>query len=60
MVGLDYKDFVITDPNFVPPVQTGPLCGDAAKAKKILGWEPKTKFNDLVKIMVHSDLAKFS
>ncbi len=60
VVGLNYKDYVITDPHFVPPVSTGPLCGDASKAKKVLGWEPKTKFKDLVKIMVHADLAKFS
>lgn len=60
VVGLDYRDYVITDPHFMPPVQTGPLLGDPAKAKKILGWEAKTKFKELVKIMVHSDLAKFS
>ena len=60
VVGLNWKDFCLTDPHFVPPVQTGPLCGDATKAKKVLGWEPKTKFKDLVRIMVHSDLAKFS
>ncbi|MBU1000809.1 GDP-mannose 4,6-dehydratase [Patescibacteria group bacterium] len=60
VVGLDFKDFVETDPRFVPPVQTGPLCGDASKAKRVLGWEPKTKFKDLVKIMVHADLARFS
>ncbi len=60
VVGLDFKDYVETDPHFVPPVQTGPLCGNATKAKKILGWEPKTKFKDLVKIMIHADLAKFS
>lgn len=60
VVGLNYKDHIITDPHFIPPVQTGPLCGDASKAKKELGWEPKTKFKDLVRIMVHADLAKFS
>ncbi|MBI2019286.1 GDP-mannose 4,6-dehydratase [Candidatus Daviesbacteria bacterium] len=60
VVGLNWEDYVETDPSFVPPVQTGPLCGDASKVKKILGWEPKTKFKDLVKIMVHADLAKFS
>lgn len=60
VVGLNWEDYVVTDPHFVPPVQTGPLCGDASKAKKILGWEPKTAFKDLVKIMVHADLAKFS
>lgn len=60
VAGLNWKDYVETDPHFVPPVQTGPLCGDASKAKRILGWEPKTTFKDLVKIMVHADLAKFS
>lgn len=60
VVGLDWKDYVTTDAKFIPPVQTGPLCGDASYAKKILGWEPKTKFKDLVRIMVHADLAKFS
>ncbi len=60
VAGLNYEDYVITDPKFVPPTQTGPLCGDYSKAKKVLGWEPKTTFKELVKIMVHSDLAKFS
>lgn len=60
VVGLDYKDYVITDPQFVPPVETGPLCGDASKAKKVLGWKAKTTFKELVGIMVQSDLAKFS
>lgn len=58
-VGLNWKDYVITDPHFVPPTQTGPLCGDFSKAKKILKWKPKTSFKELVKIMVHADLAKF-
>lgn len=60
VVGLNWKDYVVTDPKFVPPVQTGPLLGDASKARKVLGWESKHKFSDLVKIMVHADLAKFS
>ena len=60
VVGLNWKDYVVIDDKFVPPVQTGPLCGDASYAKKVLDWEPKTKFKDLVKIMVHSDLAKFT
>lgn len=59
VAGLDFKDYIETDQRFVPPVHTGPLCGDAAKAKKILGWEPTTQFKDLVKIMVHTDLAKY-
>lgn len=60
VVGLNFKDYVVSDFRFVPPVQTGPLCGDPSKAKRVLGWEPKTKFKDLVKMMVHADLAKFS
>jgi len=60
VLGLNWKDYVVSDPKFVPPVQTGPLVGDYSKAKKVLSWEPKTKFSDLVKIMVHADLAKFS
>jgi GDPmannose 4,6-dehydratase len=60
VVGLNWKDYVVTDPNFVPPVETGPLCGDCSKARKVLGWKPKTAFSELVKLMVHSDLAKFS
>lgn len=59
VVGLNYKDYVVTDPNFIPAVETGPLCGDGSKTKKILGWQPKTTFKELVSIMVHSDLAKF-
>ena len=59
VAGLDWKDYVETVNDFVPPVQTGPLCGDSSKAQKVLGWKPKTNFKELVKIMVHSDLAKF-
>ncbi len=59
-VELNWEDYVETNAQFVPPVQTGPLCGDASKAKKVLGWEPKLKFKELVELMVHADLAKFS
>lgn len=60
VVKLDYKEYIETDPKFIPPIQTGPLCGDSSKAQKVLGWKPKTTFKDLVKIMVYADLAKFS
>ncbi len=60
VVDLDYNDYVETDPKFVPPVETGPLCGDPSKAEKILGWKPDTTFSKLVELMVQSDLAKFS
>lgn len=60
VVGLNWQDYVVTDPHFVPPVETGPLCGDFSKARKKLGWKPKKNFKELIKIMVHADLAKFS
>jgi GDPmannose 4,6-dehydratase len=60
VVGLDYHDFIVTDPTFIPPVETGPLCGNASRAKEMLGWEAKTKFKQLIEIMVHADLARFS
>ncbi len=59
-VGLDYKDYVETDPRFIPPTETGPLMGDYSKAEKVLGWKPKTTFKDLIALMVQADLAKFS
>lgn len=59
-VGLNWKDHVMVDNQFVRPLETGPLCGDPAKAKQKLGWEPKVKFKELIKIMVDSDIAKFS
>lgn len=60
VVGLDYKDYVVTDSHFIPPVETGPLCGDNSKARKELGWEPKTVFKKLIETMVQADLARYS
>lgn len=60
VVGLDYKDYVETDPSFIPPVETGPLVGDYSKAKKVLGWKPNTSFEKMIELMVHSDLALFT
>lgn len=60
VVGLNWKDYVITDNKFIPPVDTGPLVGDASFARKVLGWKPQTTFKQLVELMVQSDLAKFS
>lgn len=59
-VGLDWKDYVVINESFIRPLETGPLCGNPAKAKKVLGWEPKVTFKELIGIMVDSDLAKFS
>jgi len=57
-VELSWKDYVTIDDRFIRPTETGPLVGDASKAKKILGWTPKTTFKDLVRLMVDAHLAR--
>ncbi len=57
-VGLNWEDFVVIDKRFIRPTETGPLVGNPEKAKKILGWEPKTKFKELVKMMVDANIAR--
>jgi GDPmannose 4,6-dehydratase len=57
-VGLNYEDHVVVDKRFIRPTETGPLVGNPAKAKEVLGWEPKTKFKELVAIMVDAHLAR--
>jgi GDPmannose 4,6-dehydratase len=49
---------VAVDPNYYRPTEVDLLIGDPSKAKKLLGWMAKTKFHDLVKLMVKSDLEK--
>jgi GDPmannose 4,6-dehydratase len=55
-VGLDWKKYVHTDKRYFRPTEVDLLLGDATKAKEKLGWTPKTKFTDLVKLMVDADL----
>ncbi len=59
-VGLSWQDYVVTNPDFVRPLETGPLCGDYSKAKEKLGFKPQVKFEQLIKMMVDADLARFS
>jgi GDPmannose 4,6-dehydratase len=54
--GLNYEDHVVIDERFVRPAEVDLLLGDPAKAKKHLGWAPKTSFEELVHLMVDSDL----
>ena len=54
--GLDPKKHVAFDERYLRPAEVDLLIGDASKAKKKLGWEPKIKFNELVNIMVDADL----
>ena len=59
-VGLDPERYVKTDPEFLRPAEVDQLVGDASKARKQLGWEPKHSFRDLVTMMVEADLARLS
>ncbi len=52
------KVIIELDDHYFRPTEVDILCGDAAKARKVLGWEPKVKFKELVKIMVDFDLRK--
>jgi GDPmannose 4,6-dehydratase len=56
-VGLDWKEFVRYDKRYERPAEVDLLIGDPAKAKKELDWEPKVRFEELVRIMVDADLA---
>ena len=56
-VGLEWEKFVKYDARYERPAEVELLIGDPAKAKAKLGWEPTTKFKDLVRIMVDADLA---
>jgi len=56
-VGLKSEDFVKYDPRYERPAEVDLLIGDPAKAKEKLGWEPKVRFHELVRIMVDADLA---
>jgi GDPmannose 4,6-dehydratase len=55
-VGLNYKDYLVIDQNLVRPAEVDTLLADFSRAKKILNWEPKISFDDLVKNMVEHDL----
>jgi GDPmannose 4,6-dehydratase len=54
--GLDWSKYVEIDKRYYRPAEVDLLIGDASKAKRVLGWEPKTRFKDLVKLMVDADL----
>ena len=53
---LDWKEFVETDPRYYRPAEVDILLGDCSKARRVLGWEPKVGFKELVRIMVDHDL----
>ena len=54
--GLDWRKHVEIDENYFRPTEVDLLIGDYSKARLKLGWEPKTKFTNLVKLMVDADV----
>jgi len=56
--GLDWKKYVKKDKNLFRPAEVHELKGDYSKARRVLGWKPKVKFEELVKMMVEEDLKR--
>lgn len=57
--GLNWRDHVVSDEALTRPTEITVLKGDFSKAKQELGWEPRTSFPDLMRLMVRADLEKF-
>jgi GDPmannose 4,6-dehydratase len=58
VVGLDWEPFVEVDPAYFRPTEVEHLRADASKVRERLGWQPETSFDELVRLMVESDLAE--
>ena len=56
VVGLDVNEHVVVDPEFVRPPDPVPLVGDPSKARSLLGWRPRTGFEEMIEAMVEADL----
>jgi GDPmannose 4,6-dehydratase len=59
-VGLEWKDYVVIDPKFVRPAEVDLLLGDSSRAREKLKWEPKVKFEELIRMMVDFDIKRHS
>ncbi|HSA03176.1 MAG TPA: GDP-mannose 4,6-dehydratase, partial [Candidatus Paceibacterota bacterium] len=55
-VSLDWQRYVKIDPRYFRPAEVDLLVGDASKAQEKLGWKPRTRFADLVRLMVEADI----
>ena len=53
---LDWQEYVEIDPKYFRPTEVDYLLGDAGKARRSLGWEPRVGFRELVRLMVDADL----
>ncbi len=56
VVGLNWEDYTVQDQRFMRPAEVDLLVGDPAKAKRVLGWEPEVSFEQLIELMVETDL----
>ena len=56
--GLDWQEYVKLDKRFVRPAEVDLLIGDSTKAKEKLGWEPRVSFEEMIKLMVDSDIQR--
>jgi GDPmannose 4,6-dehydratase len=59
-LGLDYKKYIETEDRYIRPTEVDALIGDPSKIRKVLGWEAKTHWKELAKIMVNADLELLS
>ena len=57
-VKLDYEQYVVVDPQFYRPAEVDVLQGDAGKAKRVLGWQPKVSLEQMIEMMVQADLKR--
>jgi GDPmannose 4,6-dehydratase len=55
-LGLDYQDYVVSDPKFYRPAEVDRLVGDPDKAQRVLGWKPRVTFRELIRMMVDADM----
>jgi GDPmannose 4,6-dehydratase len=58
--GLDYREYVKVDEQFYRPAEVDQLVGDASKARRVLGWQPRYSFQELVREMVQADIASLA
>jgi GDPmannose 4,6-dehydratase len=58
--GLEWQKYVKTDPTLLRPAEVDHLIGDASKAKRVLGWQPKVGFQALIQMMVDEDIKRLS
>jgi GDPmannose 4,6-dehydratase len=55
-LGLDWREYVVSDPQFFRPAEVDLLVGDSSKARLILSWEPSLSFEALIRLMVDADM----